>query len=163
MKGAEVDILADGRMDLPDAVLAEMDEVVAAVHYRLGMPAAKQTARVLKAHDNRHVRVLAHPLTRLINERAEFAIDFGKIVAAAAERGVALEIDAHPDRLDLDDVHARAARAAGCKLVTSSDAHSTAGLNNMRFGVDQARRAWLARGDVLNTLPVGRLLEALKR
>lgn len=163
LKGAEVDILADGRLDLPDGVLAEMDVVVAAVHYQLGMPAAKQTARVLKALDNRRVRILAHPTTRLINQRPEFAAQLEKIFAAAAERGVALEINAHPDRLDLDDIHARAARDAGCKLVISTDAHDTAGLANMRLGVDQARRAWLSRENVLNTLPLDRLLKALRR
>ncbi|TAN00617.1 MAG: DNA polymerase/3'-5' exonuclease PolX [Rhodanobacteraceae bacterium] len=163
LKGAEVDILADGRLDLPDGVLAEMDVVVAAVHYRLGLPADKQTARVLKALDNRRVRILAHPTTRLINQRPEFAAQLEKIFAAAAERGVALEINAHPDRLDLDDIHARAARDAGCKLVISTDAHGTAGLASMRFGVDQARRAWLSRENVLNTLPLDGLLKGLRR
>lgn len=163
LKGAEVDILADGNLDLPDAVLAEMDVVVAAVHYLLDLPAGKQTTRVLKALDNRRVQILAHPTTRLVNERPEFALHLEKILAAAAERGVALEINAHPDRLDLDDVHARAARDAGCKLVISTDAHGTAGLANMRFGVDQARRAWLSRENVLNTLPVEKLLRALRR
>jgi DNA polymerase (family 10) len=163
LKSAEVDILADGRLDLPDGLLAGMDVVVAAVHYRLGLPADKQTARVLKALDNRCVRILAHPTTRLVNQRPEFAVQLEKIFAAAAERGVALEINAHPDRLDLDDIHARAARDAGCKLVISTDAHDTAGLANMRFGVDQARRAWLSRENVLNTLPLDGLLKALER
>lgn len=163
LKSAEVDILADGRLDLPDAVLAEMDVVVAALHYRLGLPAGKQTARVLKALDNRRIQILAHPTTRLINERPEFSAQLGEIFAAAAARGVALEINAHPDRLDLDDIRARAARDAGCKLVISTDAHSTAGLANMRFGVDQARRAWLSRENVLNTLPLDGLLRALRR
>ncbi|WHZ18108.1 MAG: DNA polymerase X [Rhodanobacteraceae bacterium] len=163
LKGAEVDILADGRLDLPDAVLAEMDVVVAAVHDRLGLPAEKQTTRLLKALDNRRVQILAHPTTRLINERPEFAAQIEKVFAAAAERGVALEINAHPDRLDLDDIHARAARDAGCKLVISTDAHGTSGLANLRFGVDQARRAWLSRENVLNTLPLDKLLHALKR
>ena len=162
LKSAEVDILADGRLDLPDAVLAEMDVVVVALHYRLGLPADKQTTRVLKALDNRHVRILAHPTTRLINERPECAMHLDKIFAAAAKRGVAMEINAHPDRLDLDDIHARAARDAGCKLVISTDSHGTAGLANMRHGVDQARRAWLSREDVLNTLPLDGLLGALR-
>jgi DNA polymerase (family 10) len=158
LKSAEVDILADGRL----AVLAEMDVVVVALHYRLGLPADKQTTRVLKALDNRHVRILAHPTTRLINERPECAMHLDKIFAAAAERGVAMEINAHPDRLDLDDIHARAARDVGCKLVISTDSHGTAGLANMRHGVDQARRAWLSREDVLNTLPLDGLLGALR-
>ncbi|MBS0383404.1 MAG: DNA polymerase/3'-5' exonuclease PolX [Proteobacteria bacterium] len=162
LKSAEVDVLDDGRLDLPDAVLAEMDVVLAAVHYRLDLPADKQTTRVLKALDNRHVQILAHPTTRLINQRPEFAAHLEKVFAAAAERGVALEINAHPDRLDLDDIHARAAHAAGCKLVVSTDAHSTVGLADMRYGVDQARRAWLSAGDVLNTFPIERLQQELR-
>ncbi|HKT31651.1 MAG TPA: DNA polymerase/3'-5' exonuclease PolX [Gammaproteobacteria bacterium] len=163
LKSAEVDILEDGRLDLPDSVLAEMDVVVAAVHYRLELPTEEQTARVLKALDNRRIHVLAHPTTRLISQRPEFAAHMPKIFAAAAERGVAMEINAHPDRLDLDDVHARAAREAGCKLVISTDAHSVAGLGYMHYGVDQARRAWLAKTDVLNTLPLDTLLKTFER
>lgn len=163
LKSAEVDILGDGHLDLPDAVLSEMDVVVVAAHYQLGLPAGKQTARILRALDNRRVQILAHPTTRLVNQRPEFAAHMESIFAAAAERGVAMEINAQPDRLDLDDVHARAARAAGCKLVVSTDAHAAAGLANMRHGVDQARRAWLAASDVLNTLPLERLLRALRR
>lgn len=163
LKSAEVDILTDGRLDLPDAVLGEMDVVLAAVHYRLDLPAEKQTARVLKALDNRYVHILVHPTTRLINQRPEFAARLEEVFAAAAKRGVALEINAHPDRLDLDDIHARAARAAGCKLVISTDAHGMAGLLNMQGGVDQARRAWLSAGDVLNTLSAESLLGALRR
>lgn len=162
LKSAEVDILDDGQLDLPDAILAEMDMVLVAVHYRLALPSEKQTSRILKALDNRHVQILAHPTTRLINQRPEFAGQLEKIFTAAAERNVALEINAHPDRLDLDDTHARAACAAGCKLVISSDAHSTAGLANMRYGVGQARRAWLSADNVLNTLPNERLLRALR-
>ncbi|MBU6417137.1 MAG: PHP domain-containing protein, partial [Xanthomonadaceae bacterium] len=163
LKGAEVDILADGRLDLPDALLAEMDVVVAAVHERLDLPDDKQTNRVLRALDNRRMHILAHPATRLINERPECAMQFDKVFAAAAERGIAMEINAHPDRLDLDDIHARAARTAGCRIVISTDAHDTAGLANLRFGIDQARRAWLAREEVLNTLPLDGLLAAFKR
>jgi DNA polymerase (family 10) len=163
LKGAEVDILADGTLDLPDALLARMDVVVAAVHERLDLSGDKQTTRLLKALDNRHVHILAHPTTRLINQRPACAMQFDKVFAAAAERGVAMEINAQPNRLDLDDIHARAARAAGCKLVISTDAHDTAGLANLRFGVDQARRAWLTRGDVLNALPLDKLLAAFKR
>ena len=159
LKSAEVDILDDGSLDLPAALLAEMDVVVAAAHYHLALSAERQTARILKALDNRCVHVLAHPTTRLINQRPEFSADMQKIFAAAAERHVAMEINAQPERLDLDDIQARAACAAGCKLVISSDAHSAAGLANLRYGVDQARRAWLSKEDVLNTLPLDRLLQ----
>ncbi|MGH8397050.1 MAG: DNA polymerase/3'-5' exonuclease PolX [Gammaproteobacteria bacterium] len=163
LKGTEVDILEDGSLDLPDSILKELDVVVAAVHYQLELPAAKQTTRILKAFDNRHIHILAHPTTRLINTRAETNADMDKIYRSAAAAGVALEINANPERLDLDDIHARAAHRTGCKLVISSDAHSTRGLADMRFGVDQARRAWLEPGDVLNTLPRDKLLQALAR
>ncbi len=163
LKGTEVDILEDGSLDLPDSVLKRLDVVVAALHYDLGLPASKQTARILRAFDNRHMHILAHPTTRLINIRAEIAADMDKIYAAAAKSGVAMEINANPDRLDLDDIHARAAHQAGCKLVISTDTHTTGGLDAMRFGIDQARRAWLEAGDVLNTLPCNRLLKALAR
>lgn len=163
LKGTEVDILEDGRLDLPDSILKELDVVVAAVHYQLELPAAKQTARILKALDNPCVRILAHPTTRLINARAEISADMGQFYRVAAATGVAQEIDANPERLDLDDTHVRAAHQAGCKLVISTDAHSTAGLANMRYGVDQARRAWLGVGDVLNTLSLNQLLHVLKR
>ena len=141
LKGTEVDILEDGSLDLPDSILKELDVVVAAVHYKLVLPPAKQTARILKAFDNRRVQILVHPTTRLINARAEITADMDKIFRAAAAAGVALEINANPERLDLDDIHARAAHQAGCKLVISTDAHSIAGLADMRFGADQARRA----------------------
>jgi len=163
LKGTEVDILEDGSLDLPDSVLKQLDVVVAALHYNLELPAAKQTARILKAFDNRYMHILAHPTARLINSRAEISADMDKIYAAAAKSGVAMEINANPDRLDLDDIQAHAAHLAGCKLVISTDAHTTAGLDTMRFGIDQARRAWLEAGDVLNTLPYSRLLKALAR
>jgi DNA polymerase (family X) len=163
LKGTEVDILKDGSLDLPDSVLKQLDVVVAALHYNLDLPAAKQTARILAAFENRYVHILAHPTTRLINARPEIAADMDKIYRAAAETGVAMEISANPDRLDLDDVHARAAHQAGCKLVISTDAHTTAGFGDMRFGIDQARRAWLECDDVLNTLPYSRFLKALAR
>ncbi|MDE2345981.1 MAG: DNA polymerase/3'-5' exonuclease PolX [Gammaproteobacteria bacterium] len=163
LKGTEVDILEDGSLDLPDAVLKELDVVVAAVHYQLELPAAKQTSRILKSFDNRYLHILGHPTTRLINTRPEIAADMSKIYAAAAAAGVALEINANPERLDLDDIHTRAAHEAGCKLVISTDAHSTSGLNDMRFGVDQARRAWLEAGEVLNSLLLMGLLQKLSR
>lgn len=163
LTGVEVEILADGRLGLPDAVLAGMDIVIAAMRDGFDLPAGKQTTRILRALDHRHVQILAHPTTRLINQRPECAARFEQVVAAAAGRGVAMEINARPDRLDLDDVHARAACAAGCKLVIASDADGASRLADIRYGVDQARRAWLTAGDVLNTLPLARLLRALRR
>ncbi|MGA9856053.1 MAG: DNA polymerase/3'-5' exonuclease PolX [Gammaproteobacteria bacterium] len=163
LTGTEVDILEDGSLDLPDSVLMQLNVVVAALHYNLDLPAAKQTARILRAFENRYIHILAHPTTRLINARGEITANMDKIYVAAAATGVAMEINANPDRLDLDDVHARAAHQAGCKLAISTDAHTIAGLGCMRLGIDQARRAWLEASDVLNTMPYSRLLKALAR
>ncbi|MFC2968259.1 DNA polymerase/3'-5' exonuclease PolX [Acidimangrovimonas pyrenivorans] len=151
LKSSEVDILEDGRLDFPDAVLAELDLVVAAVHSGFNLSEAAQTGRLLKAMDNRHVSILAHPTGRLINERRAYAVDFERLARGAAERGCALELNANPLRLDLDDRQCRIARDAGVKIAISTDAHSVAGLEVMRFGIDQARRGWLEAGDVLNT------------
>jgi DNA polymerase (family 10) len=151
LKSCEVDILKTGKLDLPNTLLARLDVVTAGVHSDFALSAADQTARLLKAMDNRHVHILAHPTGRLIGERAGYQVELEKVIAGARGRGCFLEINAHPSRLDLDDVHARAAKAAGVLIAISSDAHSTLGLANIRFGVDQARRAWLEADDVLNT------------
>lgn len=163
LKGSEVDILADGTLDLPDRILDRLDVVVAAVHYKFDLPRAAQTERLIRAMDNRHVSILAHPTGRLLGERDAYDVDIERVVAAAGERGCYLEINAEPDRLDLDDVHARAAKEMGVKLAISTDAHSVAALDYMRLGVDQARRGWLEPGDVLNTRPLGDLKKRLKR
>jgi DNA polymerase (family 10) len=146
-----VDILKNGRLDLPDRLLARLDVVTAGVHSDFALPAAAQTERLLKAMDNRHVHILAHPTGRLIGERTGYQVDLDKVIAGAKDRGCFLEVNAHPSRLDLDDVHARAAKAAGVLIAVGSDAHSSVGLANIRFGVDQARRGWLEPNDVLNT------------
>jgi DNA polymerase (family X) len=163
LKSSEVDILEDGSLDMPDEVLKELDLVVAAVHYKLDLPAARQTRRLLDAMDNRYLNIIAHPSGRLINERPPMDYDFERVLRGAKERGCCLEVDSQPERLDLDDVHCKLAKEMGLKLVISSDAHSTDGLGLIRFGVDQARRGWLEPADVLNTLPLEKLLRALKR
>lgn len=151
LKSCEVDVLRNGRLDLPDRLLARLDVVTVGVHSDFALPAAAQTERLLKAMDNRHVHILAHPTGRLIGERSGYQVEMDKVIAGAKDRGCFLEVNAHPSRLDLDDVHARAAKAAGVVIAVGSDAHSTVGLANIRFGVDQARRAWLEPNDVLNT------------
>lgn len=151
LKSCEVDILKNGRLDLPDRLLARLDVVTAGVHSDFALPASAQTERLLKAMDNRHVHILAHPTGRLIGERSGYQVELDKVIAGAKDRGCFLEVNAHPSRLDLDDVHARAAKEAGVLIAISSDAHSTVGLANIRFGVDQARRGWLEPNDVLNT------------
>jgi len=150
LKGIEVDILDDGSLDLPDSVLAGLDIVVAAVHSKFDLPRARQTERILKALANPHVHILAHPSGRLIEQREAYDVDMQKILRAAKAHAVALEVNAHPDRLDLTDTHCRAAKQEGALLSINSDAHSTFELSALRFGVGQAQRGWIEKADVLN-------------
>ncbi len=163
LKGVEVDILADGKLDLPDEILARLDVVVASIHYKFDLPRNRQTERIIKAMDNRHVKILGHPTGRLIGEREPFDIDLDRVLSAARERNCFLEINAQPDRLDLNDIHAQAAKAIGVKLAISTDAHSALGFDCIRFGVDQARRGWLGPNDVINTRSLPELKKLLKR
>jgi histidinol phosphatase-like PHP family hydrolase len=151
LKSIEVDILEDGSLDLPDDILEELDLTVCSVHYNRNLSRQRQTERILRAVDNPHFHILAHPTGRLINERNPYEVDIEKIVAGAQERGCFLELNAHPDRLDLTDRHCKMAKDAGVKIAISTDAHSTTDLDFMRFGVYQARRGWLERDDVINT------------
>jgi DNA polymerase (family 10) len=162
LKGVEVDILADGELDLPDDVLSRLDLVVAAVHYKFDLPREKQTERILRALDNRHVSILAHPTGRLIGERPPYELDMERVMVAAKECGCSLEINAEPDRLDLTDLAAKAAKEIGVGIAISTDAHSTAALACMRFGVDQARRGWLEPDDVINTRSLAELKKLLR-
>ena len=163
LKGIEVDILEDGSLDLPDEVLKELDLRVCSIHYRFNLPEKKQTERIIRAMDNPYFNVLGHPTGRLINERSPYEVNMGKIIKAAKERGCLLEVNAHPDRLDLNDIHCKMARDAGVKIIISTDAHQIEHLNYMRFGVGQARRGWLSAEDVANTRPVKQLKKLLKR
>jgi len=165
LAGCEVDILADGRLDFEDEILAELDWVVASPHVALRQETDKATNRLLRAIDNRYVNVIGHPTGRLIHQRAGLPLDFERIFTAAAAAGTALEINSAWPRLDLDDVHAKAAVAAGVKLTIDTDAHSTAGLAAMPFGINVARRAWVEKQSVLNCLPLKELksLVAKKR
>jgi len=151
LAGIEVDILADGELDLADATLAEMDVVVASVHSHFDQPAAEITARVLRAMDNPHVRILGHPTGRKVLGREGYAIDIEQVLQRAAALGVAVEHNASPARADLSDLHLRRAKEIGCKIVVDTDAHATEELDQMRYGITQLRRAWLTAGDVLNT------------
>jgi DNA polymerase (family X) len=163
LHGAEVDILEDGELALDDETLGELDLVLAAVHSKLDMPEPRMTARVLAALANPHVDVLAHPTGRLIGQREASPLDVGKVVAMARDRGVLLEINAQPDRLDLCDAFVRMARDAGVRLVVDTGAHSVAELDFMRYGVDQARRGWCTKSDVANTLPLATFRARLRR
>jgi DNA polymerase (family 10) len=163
LKGIEVDILKDGRLDLPDASLAKLDIVVAAVHSYFDLPREAQTERVIRAMQNRHVSIIGHPTGRLIGEREPYDIDMERVIAAAHSLGCRLEINAQPDRLDLNDIHIHAAKQAGVKLAISTDAHAVDAFACIRFGVDQARRGWLTADDVINTRSLADLRKLLKR
>jgi DNA polymerase (family 10) len=162
LKSAEVDILDDGSLDLPDDVLRELDFAVCAIHYGLNRSREKQTERILRAMDNPHFSILAHPTGRLINAREPYDIDLERVLDAARERGRILELNAHPDRLDLDDRACRMAKDAGVRIAISTDAHRAADLDLMRFGVGQARRGWLEPEDVVNTRPLAELRRLLR-
>ncbi len=163
LKGIEVDILEDGSLDLPDAVLEKLDLTVCSVHSKFDLDSEKQTERILRAMDNPHFNILAHPSGRLINERDPYQVDMERLMEGALERGCFLELNGHPDRLDLTAGHCRMARDMGLKVVISTDAHYAAELGNMRYGIFQARRGWLSADDVVNTRRVADLLRLLKR
>ncbi len=163
LKSIEVDILEDGSLDLPDSILRELDFTVCAVHYRFNLPRKRQTERILRAMDNPCFNILAHPTGRLINKREPYAVDLERIMQAAAERGCCLEVNAHPQRLDLDDEACLLARDTGVKVAISTDAHSTSDLDFMRCGIDQARRGWLEAKHVINTQPLNKLRKLLRR
>jgi DNA polymerase (family 10) len=163
LKGTEVDILEDGTLDLPDPVLARLDLVVAAVHSGLNLPRKKQTERLLKAMDNRYFTILAHPSGRLMFSREPVDVDMEKIIQGAARRGCFLELNSQPLRLDLNDVHCRLAKDAGVLISINSDAHDEGGFGNLAYGIEQARRGWLEKQDVLNTRPLKSLRPLLRR
>ncbi|MDH3503697.1 MAG: DNA polymerase/3'-5' exonuclease PolX [Nitrospirota bacterium] len=158
LKGAEVDILEDGSLDLSDDLLSRLDLTVCAIHYQFNLTRAKQTERIIRAMDHPSFSLLAHPTGRMLNEREPYEIDMEQIMAAALERGCYLEVNAQPVRLDLNALHCKMAKDMGVNVAISTDAHRTTDLDFMRFGVGQARRGWLEPADILNT----RRLKALK-
>ncbi len=162
LAGIEVDILKDGSLDLDNDVLAQLDVVVASVHSYMNLENAEMTDRLLAAIDNPYTQVIAHPTGRLVLRRDPFHYDMEKILDAAKEHGVAMESNAYPDRLDLKDVHLRMARERGVKIVISTDSHTTANLQYMKYGVKTARRGWIEKNEVINTLPLDQFLAALR-
>ena len=160
--GIEVDILADGALDLEDEVLAQMEVVIASVHTRFEQSREEMTARMLRAIENPYVRILGHPTGRLLLRREPFALDLGAVLRRAAELGVAVEHNAAPERLDLNDRDLRLAKELGCKIVINSDSHDARNLGKMDYGIRQLRRAWLGPEDVLNTLGAVDFLAALR-
>ncbi|MGP0073995.1 MAG: hypothetical protein ACLPWF_18945 [Bryobacteraceae bacterium] len=153
MIGAEVDILAGGKLDYPDEILARLDIVVASIHSLFRHNKDETTGRLLDALANPHVDILRHPTSRLIGEREPLELDFERVLSAAHKTGVALEINGSMYRLDLNDTMAKAAQEAGVLLAIGSDAHSTAQLDQIRYGVFQARRGWIETRSVINTWP----------
>ena len=162
LTGIEVDILADGALDLDDEVLAQMEVVIASVHTRFEQSREEMTTRVLRAIENPYVRILGHPTGRLLLRREPFSLDLGEALRRAAELGVALEHNAAPERLDLNDRDLRLAKELGCRIVINSDSHDSRNLGKMDYGIRQLRRAWLGPEDVLNTLGPEDFLAALR-
>ncbi|HEX4019893.1 MAG TPA: DNA polymerase/3'-5' exonuclease PolX [Acidobacteriaceae bacterium] len=160
--GIEVDILADGALDLSDETLAQMDVVIASVHSLFNQPLKQMTDRVLRAIENPYTRVLGHPTGRLLLRREPFALDLDIVLRRCAELGVAVEHNSYPDRLDLNDRNLRLAKELGCKIAINTDSHHTSHMEKMRYGIRQLRRAWLTPKDVLNTLPPEKFLKSLR-
>src|SRR5271170_6048431 len=156
--GIEVDILADGELDLADETLAQMDVVIASVHTLFNQPLEEMTARVLRAFENPHLKALGHPTGRKLLAREAYQIDMPRILRAAAAAGGAMEHNSNPNRLDLCDRDLKMAKEAGCKIVVNTDSHHVSELDNIRYGVRQLRRAWLTKEDILNTLPAKEFL-----
>ena len=163
LKGIEVDVLEDGSLDLPDDVLRALDVCIAAVHTGLDLGQEEQTERVLRAMDNPNVHILAHPTGRRLPERGPMALDLDRVLEAAAENGCFVELNAQPERLDLNDVYCRRAKDLGVKVSTGADAHWHTDLDYLTHGVDQARRGWLEPDDVLNTRPWDEIAELFDR
>jgi DNA polymerase (family 10) len=160
--GIEVDILADGDLDLSDEVLAQMDLVIASVHSVFNQEPAKMTERLLKAIENPNTSIIGHPTGRIQLRRDAYAFDMHAVLTAAAKHKVAMELNSYPDRLDLNDVHLRQAKQQGVKIVINTDSHHTSHMEKIRYGILQARRAWLTKDDVLNTLPAAKFAKAMK-
>ncbi|MBA7699543.1 DNA polymerase/3'-5' exonuclease PolX [subsurface metagenome] len=163
LTGIEVDIKSDGSLDFSDEILSKLDVVVAAIHSGFKQESKIITERIIKAMQNRFVSIIAHPTGRLIGYRESYQVDINKIMDVAAETGTILEINAYPERLDLNDIYCRMAKEKGVQLVIETDAHSINGLEFMNLGVDVARRGWLEEKDIVNALPLDKLLKRLKR
>ncbi len=162
LAGLECDILADGRMDLDNEALAALDIVIGSVHSHMNQESAEMTARLLRAVENPYMRVMGHPTGRVLLHREAFPFDFDAVAHACAKNRVAMEINGSPERMDLHDSLIRAAQTRGVKFVVDTDAHLPRHLSNMKFGVKMARRGWLEKHEVLNTLPYSKLMKALR-
>jgi len=162
LKGAEVDILPDGSLDYPDSVLKELEVVIAAIHSNFKMEREKMTKRIIRALQNKYVSILSHPTGRLIGKRDPYQVDIEDIIKAAKDTGTYLELNSFPDRLDLSDVHCKRAKEEGVLISIDTDAHAASQLGMIKYGILTARRGWLEKKDVINTLPLDKLLVKLK-
>ena len=160
--GAEVDILKDGKLDYSSEILEQLEVVVCSIHSYFNLEPSEMTERMLAAIENPYTQIIAHPTGRLLLRREELNYDMEKILDACAKHRVAMECNSYPDRLDLNDVYLRMCKQRGVKVVISTDAHNTRHLPYIRYGVTAARRGWLEKTDVINTLPVGKFLGALR-
>jgi DNA polymerase (family X) len=163
LKGIEVEILEDGRLDLSDDILEKLDLVVGSIHSYFNLPGQKQTERILRAMDHRYFSILAHPINRLINERPPIEVEMTRVIQKAKARGCFLELNSNPRRLDLYDTYCQVAKEEGVPVAINSDAHSVDGFDHLRYGVGQARRGWLEKENVVNTRTLGELRQLLKR
>jgi DNA polymerase (family X) len=163
IKGIEVDILEDGSMDLPDDILKELDLVIGAIHYNMNLSRKKQTRRILKAMENPYFNILAHPTGRMINKRKGYDFDMDEVLKEAVDNGCFLEVNSNPDRIDLRDQYINKTRDAGVKLSISTDSHSIDEFDYIKYGVGQARRGWLGKDDIINSLSWKKLEKLLNR
>jgi len=163
LKGAEVDILATGELDLDDSVLAQLDVITLSIHSRMKDTRGVMTERVVHAMESKYAHILGHPTGRLLLKRPEFEIDLEKVFEAAKENNVIMELNANPERLDLNVGNLRAAKRWGLKIAINTDAHRITDLDLMRFGVFQARRGWLTRNDVINTYTLKKLVNTIQK
>src|SRR5207302_3307661 len=162
LAGSEVDIMKDGSLDYADEILAQLDVIVCSVHSYFNLDRTAMTERILAAIENPYTQIIAHPTGRLLLRRDAFDYDMEKALDACAKHGVAMECNSYPDRLDLKDVYLRMCKERGVKVVISTDAHTTTNLSFIRYGVTMARRGWLEKKNVINTLPADELLAALR-
>jgi DNA polymerase (family X) len=162
LAGSEVDIMKDGSLDYSDEILEQLDVVVCSIHSYFNLDRTEMTERMLAAIENPYAQIIGHPTGRLLLRRDALNYDMEKVLDACAKHGVAMECNSYPDRLDLKDVYLRMCKERGVKVVISTDSHNTGNLAYIRYGVTTARRAWLTKAEVINTLPVNEFLEALR-
>jgi DNA polymerase (family 10) len=162
LKGLEVNIDSDGKLDVDDGILSELDVVIASIHSGFRQDRGKLTGRIISAMENEHVDIIAHPTGRKIHQRKAYELDLDEVFENSIETGTYLEVNSQPDRLDLKDVYVKKALEAGCKLVINTDSHNRDSLSNIEFGIATARRGWAEKGDIINTNPLKDLSKLLK-